>query len=902
MERRGMRRMKKIWALVICLAVVMSTLDFNVPAEETVTNEAEQDDGIIRGSAGRYDDYYWEFNPTTETLTFFGWMAETYTCQEIEEKVKHLVFSDSVHDVFLSGADVNFPNLEDVYLSKSVSTFSMPALGKGGNLKEYIVDNENDHYESIDGNLYYYGGSQENVYLQGYATAKQEEVFEVPDNTAIVYDGALAGSKNLKTLILAEKTGKFYVPLYKAETIKNVIVPNKECKFEYYTNRTPNPNLTIYSWPDANIKGQCEAYRINFKEIPLNRVQSIEVMENPVEMTVMRGQTYSFKGMKLNVRLDDGTTRVVTTGYTVSGLNTSKVGVQTITIQMGEAKTTLDIEVLEIPEEIHLTPDKKLSVSLLWNKDYYEYNQVCYFAPEESGLYSIFTEGLYDTYLVIENGSGFSKTNDNGGASENAQLDVYLKKGTVYTVTVSSLKKIQCNLAAKLISTKLDDGITVRGYAANTNNDVADTVIINYTLSGLIEGQKLYYTKEPGVLEKNVDGVWQEVPMKKDYVQEDFKNIEITDSATISLKIRDIYDDLTTAQYRYTHQIGGKKAAVKFNLYNIENEDSENILIKNTTKKVHCTTKENQKIYYIKADVWGLYKFHTTGEYDTSVVIRKINNTLCVSDDNSGENNNFKVAFGATEGVTYKVIVSVKNLSQDADFDLIVEGPCLHNYEKTIVEATCVSKGYTIYTCSDCGHSYIDDYVDELGHDCVVETVAPTCTQDGNEHGKCTRCDYEYDKAIKAPGHIYETITVKATEKNKGYVIERCLICDFAHILEETDFVKETDVTKETDIVKETKPVKNLIVTNIKKIKTKKKKLTITWKRKKKISGYQIQVSRTKGFKKALKKRVKASNNKIVFKKLKSKKRYYVRIRTYIVLDGKKVYSAWGKVKNKVVK
>ena len=40
----------------------------------------------------------------------------------------------------------------------------------------------------------------------------------------------------------------------------------------------------------------------------------------------------------------------------------------------------------------------------------------------------------------------------------------------------------------------------------------------------------------------------------------------------------------------------------------------------------------------------------------------------------------------------------------------------VHAYEKTVTAPTCTEQGYTTYTCS-CGESYVDDYVDELGHD-----------------------------------------------------------------------------------------------------------------------------------------------------------------------------------------
>ena len=83
---------------------------------------------------------------------------------------------------------------------------------------------------------------------------------------------------------------------------------------------------------------------------------------------------------------------------------------------------------------------------------------------------------------------------------------------------------------------------------------------------------------------------------------------------------------------------------------------------------------------------------------------------------------------------------------------------------------------------------------------------------------------------------------------------------------------------------------------------SKKKTLTIRWKKAKNISGYQIQYATSKNFKGA--KTVKASAKAIsgTAKKLKSKKTYYVRIRTFKKAYGKTVYSGWSKVKKAKVK
>ena len=72
--------------------------------------------------------------------------------------------------------------------------------------------------------------------------------------------------------------------------------------------------------------------------------------------------------------------------------------------------------------------------------------------------------------------------------------------------------------------------------------------------------------------------------------------------------------------------------------------------------------------------------------------------------------------------------------------------------------------------------------------------------------------------------------------------------------------------------------------------------ITIKWKKKSNITGYQIQYSINSKFKKE-NKSIKIKNAKTVSKKitkLKSNKKYYVRIRTY---QGKK-YSKWSKVKS----
>ncbi|MGN1123765.1 MAG: GH25 family lysozyme [Eubacterium sp.] len=85
---------------------------------------------------------------------------------------------------------------------------------------------------------------------------------------------------------------------------------------------------------------------------------------------------------------------------------------------------------------------------------------------------------------------------------------------------------------------------------------------------------------------------------------------------------------------------------------------------------------------------------------------------------------------------------------------------------------------------------------------------------------------------------------------------------------------------------------------------TAKKKIIISWKKDKLVSGYQLQYSTSKKFYKSKSKTVTVSkkNTSKAVSKLKSGKKYYVRVRAYKTINGKKVYGNWSSVKSIKVK
>ena len=94
---------------------------------------------------------------------------------------------------------------------------------------------------------------------------------------------------------------------------------------------------------------------------------------------------------------------------------------------------------------------------------------------------------------------------------------------------------------------------------------------------------------------------------------------------------------------------------------------------------------------------------------------------------------------------------------QSLTFGEDAPAPCEHDYQAVVTDPTCTGKGYTTYTCSKCGDSYVSDEVAALGHDFGewTETKAPTCAEAGEETSTCARCGEQQTRAIAALGHDY---------------------------------------------------------------------------------------------------------------------------------------------------
>lgn len=156
--------------------------------------------------------------------------------------------------------------------------------------------------------------------------------------------------------------------------------------------------------------------------------------------------------------------------------------------------------------------------------------------------------------------------------------------------------------------------------------------------------------------------------------------------------------------------------------------------------------------------------------------------------------------------------------------------------------------------------------------------------------------------ALKAEGTY--NIVVTATGYNKTL--------EFTYTNKsDTTATKPSDATTATKPAATTtatkpavKPVKKVTVKKqTAKVKAGKKKLTVTWKKDKNVSGYQIKIATKKNFKGAKTYTVKSYKTyKKVIKKLKANKKYFVKVRAYKTVGKSKVYGAYSAVRSRKVK
>ena len=291
--------------------------------------------------------------------------------------------------------------------------------------------------------------------------------------------------------------------------------------------------------------------------------------------------------------------------------------------------------------------------------------------------------------------------------------------------------------------------------------------------------------------------------------------------------------------------------------------------------------------------------------------------------------------------------------------------PASHNWEEDFTidkEPSCTTEGRKSIHCKKCGETKDEQVIPATGHDFTEwETIAETsCTKEGITQRRCKICGFTETKKLDKKAHEWGTeytVDQPATFAADGSKSIHCKNCETiseaiaiprinsvkisATACTYSGGVKTPSVTvkdangnalhNKTDyIVQYASGRKNVgtykvIVTlkdnysgkktlsftinpkgtAISSLSKSKKAFTAKWKKQSaQTSGYQLLYSTNSKFK-SRNKYVTVSSYKTTsktIKKLAAKKKYYVKIRTYKSVSGKKYYSGWSAAKTVVTK
>ena len=253
----------------------------------------------------------------------------------------------------------------------------------------------------------------------------------------------------------------------------------------------------------------------------------------------------------------------------------------------------------------------------------------------------------------------------------------------------------------------------------------------------------------------------------------------------------------------------------------------------------------------------------------------------------AGDNNIYSFSYGHSGNCTIKLSGGICGIIlTDKNSKRLIENETPSSTEGEFTVPVTAGEKYYLFPIPLSGSTEVSVSFD-AEHDYEVITVPSSCTTHGYTYKKCKGCGAETEKTeLPLSEHIYTATVTKPTFAKGGYTTYACKNCGNNYTADLTNPL----------VLKLKKP-------KLKKPKAIKKGFRLIWGKIKNSSGYEIQYSTSKKFKKAKKKTVKngtATKKKI--KKLKSGKTYYIRVRAYSVLSGKKTVSKWSKVKKVKVK
>ena len=303
-------------------------------------------------------------------------------------------------------------------------------------------------------------------------------------------------------------------------------------------------------------------------------------------------------------------------------------------------------------------------------------------------------------------------------------------------------------------------------------------------------------------------------------------------------------------------------------------------------------------IYVKKDGVEGAYTLGTAKEFKlefwaSGIVGKQVVRTVSVTGDNQVSSIEYKDGgeWYDISGFNKEMTIAGNDLDRTIRVVFDKEGRYTISYGLVNTEGQDVVKDQLNIEIADGQIKIVKET--ETTTSAVAETTTPTAAE------TTTPATAE----TTTPAAV-ETTTPVAVETTTPAVVETTTS---AAVETTTTTAKTTTVaptpTTTAKVTKTQKPTAQKVSvgnTRITKIVKTKKSAKVIYKKIAKVSGYQLQLSRSSKFKKAVTKTTKKISYK--FKKLKANKKYYVRVRGYVKTSNGTTYGKWRKKNFKTAK
>ena len=311
-------------------------------------------------------------------------------------------------------------------------------------------------------------------------------------------------------------------------------------------------------------------------------------------------------------------------------------------------------------------------------------------------------------------------------------------------------------------------------------------------------------------------------------------------------------------------------------------------------------------IYVKKDGVEGAYTLGTAKEFKlefwaSGIVGKQVVRTVSVTGDNQVSSIEYKDGgeWYDISGFNKEMTIASNDLDRTIRVVFDKEGRYTISYGLVNTEGQDVVKDQLNIEIADGQIKIVKET--ETTTSAVAETTTPAAAETTTPAAVETTTPVAVETTTPA---VVETTTSEAVETTTPAVVETTTS---AAVETTTTTAKTTTVaptpTTTAKVTKTQKPTAQKVSvgnTRITKIVKTKKSAKVIYKKIAKVSGYQLQLSRSSKFKKAVTKTTKKVSYK--FKKLKANKKYYVRVRGYVKTSNGTAYGKWRKKNFKTAK